>query len=128
MNNSRTDSWDAHVSRTHAIPPQLSVEEPAPRAGTSQSAADLVPGDVVILNQVPTRILAEPRTVHRGWSLFDEFEIALEVEAMPDVADGESYLVVLKPDQELRVVSAQDSSRHHSTTENGGESGPARTD
>jgi hypothetical protein len=70
----------------------------------SRPAADLVTGDVVILNRVPMRVLAEPRTVHRGWSLFDEFELSLEIEVSPDVPGGEPSLVVVKPNQELLMV------------------------
>jgi hypothetical protein len=66
-------------------------------------AAALSPGDVAIIDGRPSRILDEPQTMHRGWSLFDELEILVGVTIAQD-DDAAPRRVTLRPEHQLVLV------------------------
>jgi hypothetical protein len=72
-------------------------------AGNEIRAVDLRKGDVVEIDDHLYRVLAEPLSVHRGWSIFDDFSVGLSAPVEQLHGDNVTFRKIWEIDEIVMV-------------------------
>ena len=67
-------------------------------------ALELAPDDVILVKEGLVRVTSEPETVHRGLSLFDEFELLVGLRVLPIRGKQAGDYLILAPDEVIPTL------------------------
>jgi hypothetical protein len=105
------DGHDGRVRAAASSAASIGADQPThpyPSAGRAQTdqirASELAAGDVIELEMDRLVVVEEPQVMHRGWSLFDQFELLIGLTVCPPGDLPRSRRLVLAPDAEVSVI------------------------
>jgi hypothetical protein len=76
-------------------------------AGEAVKVRALAVGDTIRVEGQTLEVVGEPETRHRGWSLFDEFEILLSVPVRRPGSDRGPIRLVFGPDDSVLRLGSE---------------------